>query len=53
MADSLAGLGSFGVSGETGTMRVACMSIDIVRKSSGSYLTELNGRVFSDSIKVE
>jgi len=51
VADSLAGLGSFGVAGETGTMRVACMSIDIVRKSSGSYLTELNGRVFSDSIK--
>ena len=51
VAESLAGLGSFGVAGETGTMRVACMSIDIVRKSSGSYLTELNGRVFSDSIK--
>jgi hypothetical protein len=51
ISEALGGLGSFGVSGETGSMRVACMSIDIVRKSTGSYLSELNARVFSESLQ--
>jgi len=51
VADALTGLGSFGVSGETGTMRVACMSNDIVRKSTASYLGELNARVFAESLQ--
>ena len=50
VSESLAGLGSFGVQGETGTMRVACMSVEIVRKSTGSYLGELNARVFGESL---
>ncbi len=32
-------------------MRVACMSIDIVRKSTGSYLSELNSRIFTESLQ--
>lgn len=51
LSEQLQTLGSFGQQGETGTMRGACMAVDIVRKTTASYLGELNARVFGESIR--